>query len=819
MSFLLSNNFFSFVPMTSRSTTIWRTVAVLAAALILLLAVPQKMRSSLPWVLGSADFHLGLDLAGGTQLDFRISEAEIDAQEKLLKAQAAKLSAGSGSTEELNSVNLELQIIQQQRQNLVEAIRTVLERRINALGVSEATITPSYAGNEKHLLVECPGVIDVQKCIATVGKTIQLEFKEEQTGATPEYEAEVRTKAQDAYAKVQSNETTLEKLGQDIGTQLGNGYQPGDWYFHSTLPKGLERLWNTAPGTVIKVEGSISQTTTDAQGAPVNEEIPGVFLAQVLQPKTSTGRIINEANAAFAILAGREPNTSTSSFDNKDVSTLPTAVAGAVQSMQPGELKAVAVTGSSAQILFLRQIVPGHEEMEASHILVAYKGASSAEPTVTRTKEEAKAKADDLKKQLDAGADFVTLALQQSDGPSRAQGGKLGKLGHGTMVAAFEQAAFALPKGGISAVVETPFGFHIIRSDQAPAQTPALASAAVLNVSGANALARAQAMQTELETGKVKQQEEAVSVRFLFFSLKPAGWKDTALDGKHFRSASVALDPTTSLPIVHIVFDSEGGRLFQELTKSNIGKRIAIFVGGELVSAPTVQGEISGGSAVITGSRSYNEAKTLAQDLNTGAIPAPIYLSGQQTVEPTLGAAALHTSLLAGLLGAIVLMIFLVLVYRLLGLVACCSLASYALIFLALLKLPIVGGEYVVFTLAGIAGMILSIGMAVDANVLVFERIKEELYRGKSLATAVELGFERAWPSVRDSNISTLITCAILFMIGTSIVRGFALTLSMGVLLSLFTGQVLTRFLARKLAKTSLAQNTKLFVWKATPKA
>ncbi len=330
-----------------------------------------------------------------------------------------------------------------------------------------------------------------------------------------------------------------------------------------------------------------------------------------------------------------------------------------------------------------------------------------------------------------------------------------------------------------------------------------------MTVSGADAATRATALLTKLQAGKVTRTEEAVQVRFLFFSLQPVGWKDTALDGKHFRSASATPDPTTGLPVVQIVFDAEGGRMFQELTKRNVGKRIAIFVGGELISAPNVQGEITGGSAVITGSSSFVEAQQLAQDLNTGAIPAPIYLSGQRTVEPTLGNEALTTSLRAGLLGAIVLMLFLLVVYRMLGILACISLVAYALIFLALLKLPLlfVSDQYIVLTLAGIAGMILSIGMAVDANVLVFERIKEELYRGKSLGSAVELGFERAWPSVRDSNISTLI------------MRGFALTLSVGVLLSLFTGQVMTRFFARLLAKTPLAKNPKMFVWGKVPRS
>ena len=304
-----------------------------------------------------------------------------------------------------------------------------------------------------------------------------------------------------------------------------------------------------------------------------------------------------------------------------------------------------------------------------------------------------------------------------------------------------------------------------------------------------------------------------ITLRSLFFSLQPTGWADTLLDGKHFRTATVTLDSTTNIPIVQIAFDSEGARLFQELTKENIGKRLAIFVGGQLVSAPTVQSEIIGGTAVITGTQNFDEANRLATDLNTGAIPAPIYLAGQRTVEATLGAEALRTSLQAALIGVLILMVYMVLVYRMLGLIADVALSAYALIFFAILKLPLFlfSSNHIVLTLAGMAGIILSLGMAVDANVLIFERMKEELRKGKMLKTAADTGFQRAWPSIRDGNMSTFITCTILFIIGTSIVKGFAVTLGMGVLISMFSAIVITRFLLHKVAQTKLAENKALF--------
>lgn len=801
--------------MTSRGQSAARIGIALAAVLVLVFALPQNLRSGLPGPLGSADFRLGLDLAGGTQLDFRISETEMDEQEVRLKKELADLETAGGDAERIGELQLELSVLSQQRANLVEAIRTVLERRINSLGVSEATITPSYAGAEKHLLVECPGVVDVQQCIATVGKTIRLEFKEEQTEVTPAFRSEVRAKATAALARIRRNESTVEKTGQDLGSELGVAYQPGGWFFRDTLPKGLQSLWNVRPGTVVSLEGAVSQTLQDpTTGAPVEREIPGVFIAELLLPRTQTGRVLTEAPSAFALLASQEPGLRAGVLEKVSLATQPQAVQTAVAAIQPGQMALAKIDATTAQVVFLRYAEQGREEMRASHILIAYGGASGAPAGVTRTKEEAKALAERLRAELRGGADFAVLA-RQSDAESKATGGSLGSIARGTMVASFEQVAFALPQGGISDVVETPFGFHIIRSDSAPALTPTIVSLDTLTVTGAGAADRATDIITRLQTGQVTRSEDALRVRFLFFSLEPVGWQDTPLDGKHFRSAAVVPDPTTGLPVVQIAFDSEGGALFQELTRRNIGKQIAIFVGGELVSAPTVQAEIAGGTAVITGSQNFSEAQALAQDLNTGAIPAPIHLSGQRTVEPTLGAEALRTSLQAGVYGGLALMLFLIVVYRLLGVLASVSLVAYAGIFLALLKLPLflVTDQYIVLTLAGIAGMMLSVGLAVDANVLIFERLREELQKGRSFRQAAELGFERAWPSIRDTNISTLITCAILFTIGTSIVRGFAATLSLGIVISLLTSVVLTRALARLVARLPMAEDHRWFLW------
>jgi len=238
-----------------------------------------------------------------------------------------------------------------------------------------------------------------------------------------------------------------------------------------------------------------------------------------------------------------------------------------------------------------------------------------------------------------------------------------------------------------------------------------------------------------------------------------------------------------------------------ELTERLVGQQMAIFVGGERISAPTVNQKISGGSAVITGNFSLKEALELANDLNTGAIDAPVILSGQYTISATLGENALSVSLYAGLIGLVLLAIFMVLYYRLLGVFAVIALLIYSVIIVFILKFT-----GIVMTLAGIAGIILSIGMAVDANILIFERTKEELLTGKGFSTAVLIGFERAWSSIRDSNVSTLITCAILWFFGNSIIRGFALMLALGVVISMFTAITVTRAFLRTQSVSKLSE-------------
>lgn len=802
--------------MSRSRLALWPIVTAALGTLIVLVALPQEWKMWAPSSLRKPALHLGLDLVGGTQLDFRISEEEIRAQRALLEKEIRQAQGSGSSTRDVNTLQAQLNSIDAQERNLVEAIRTVLERRINALGVSEATITPSYIGNEKHLLVECPGVVDTQECIKVVGKTIQLEFKEEFTEPTESFKQDVQNRVTATQRRIAESGSTLQKEGQNIGSQLGMAYIDGQPFFKDSLPEGLQDLWGKQPGdTVYRREGSIRTTEKDKNGQPQEKDVPGVFLAEVATPLTQTGRTLSDAPGAFARLAKTETGATYAFRDKVRLAApLDPPLLSALKGMKKGELKSVSAGSGSAHIIFLRGVTPGEEQADVSHILVAYKGAKEAPAGVTRTKEEAFTRAKELQAKLAGGASFADLARTESDGAStKAEGGRIGVITRGSWPPPFEAAAFALEAGKVSDPVETQYGYHLIRANATKVQTPDAASYDDLTLGRRSPAGRADALITMLKNGQVRSVEQAQTFRLLFFSLLPTGWKDTTLDGKHFRAANVAVDPVTNIPVVQIAFDDEGGRLFQELTKRNIQKRIAIFVGGQLISAPTVQQEIAGGTAVITGSRSFDEAKNLAQDLNTGAIPAPIYLVGQYTVEATLGAVALRTSLQAALVGTLILMIYMLIIYRALGLMADLALGMYAVMLFAILKLPLLlfTKDYIVLTLAGMAGIILSIGMAVDANVLVFERMKEELRKGKLVKTAVEASFKHAWPAIRDSNVSTLITCGILFIIGSSIVRGFAITLSMGVFLSLFTAVTVTRWLLRHLAKTPLAERTEFF--------
>ena len=271
----------------------------------------------------------------------------------------------------------------------------------------------------------------------------------------------------------------------------------------------------------------------------------------------------------------------------------------------------------------------------------------------------------------------------------------------------------------------------------------------------------------------------------------------TQLTGKYLQKATVVFDPTTGAPQIQLQFNSDGAKLFADITARNIKKPLAILLdgssiidtGGNGIYAPIVQDKITDGTAVITGNMSDQTANTIASRLNSGALPVKIGSPiSQETVGPTLGTVSLKQSLWAGIIGLLAVVVFMIVFYKFPGLLASIALAIYVAITLSIFKLiP------VTLTLAGIGGFVLSIGMAVDANILIFARMKEEIKSGKGLAVAIDEGFKRAWPSIRDSNFNSLIVCAILFFVATSFIKGFAFTLALGIIVSLFSAIFITR--------------------------
>ena len=266
-------------------------------------------------------------------------------------------------------------------------------------------------------------------------------------------------------------------------------------------------------------------------------------------------------------------------------------------------------------------------------------------------------------------------------------------------------------------------------------------------------------------------------------------YKATGLNGSMVAKANLEFNTTTNQPVVGLNFTSEGRELFSKITKENIGNYLGIFLDGDLKSGPVIRDHIPDGKGQISSAFSIDEAKKLVRELNYGALPVPITLISTQTIGPSLGAAAVNGGIKAGIVSFIIIALFLVLWYRLPGLVAVIALGVYTVIMLALFKLiP------VTLTAAGIAGFVITIGMAVDANILIFERMKEELARGRGIWDAMHEGFARAWLSIRDSNISSIITGLILYYFGsTAVITGFALVFLIGVLVSMFSAITASR--------------------------
>jgi len=613
-------------------------------------------------------FRLGLDLQGGTHL---LYEADIS------------------------------EIPDKDRTSAVEGARDVIERRVNAFGISEPVVQTNKAGETWRIIVELAGVKDVSQAIKMIGETPLLEFKE-QGGEQRQLTEEEKKQLEDY------NKEAKSKANQILKEALKKGVD-----FASLAKEKSEDTATKDKG------GDLGFIREDGQYAELYNK------AKIAGKNTVYWQLVETREGYNIIKIG----------DSKK-----------------------------------------ETEVKANHLLICYKGASRCEKDTP--KEEAKKKIEELKAKINKD-NFIQLVKENSTEPGAAQsGGDLGWFGRGTMVKPFEEAVFAMKKGTISDIVETEFGYHLIYKTDERQITEYQVSRILI---------------------KTKKESDLLP--------PPEPWKYTGLTGKQLKKAQVQFDPNTNEPNVSLEFNDEGKKLFAEITERNVGKPVAIFLDGSPITTPRVQEPIREGKAVITGKFNLKEAKQLAQRLNAGALPVPIKLISQQTIGASLGNESVQKSLFAGIIGLLAVALFMILYYRLPGIISVIALLIYGVIVLAIFKLiP------VTLTLAGIAGFNLSVGMAVDANVLIFERLKEELRGGKLLGQAIDEGFRRAWTSIRDSNISSLITCVILIWFGSSIIKGFAITLAIGILISMFSAITTTRIFL-KLIMGWMPQDKWLWLW------
>lgn len=317
---------------------------------------------------------------------------------------------------------------------------------------------------------------------------------------------------------------------------------------------------------------------------------------------------------------------------------------------------------------------------------------------------------------------------------------------------------------------------------------------------------------------ELSQDENLTAEKVLeLMKLQDGLYQDTDLTGRYLERAQLqfnqggqATGGFQTKPIISISFNKEGADLFEKITKENVGKTLAIYLDGNLISAPVVNTAISGGQAVIEGNFSLEEAKEMVGRLNSGALPIPIELISTTTVGPILGHNAVEAGVQAAIIGFLLISITLILWYRLPGVLATIALAVYVAITLWIFKLiP------VTLTSAGIAGFVISLGMAVDANILIFERMKEELAAGESLYEAMTIGFKRAWTSISDTNLLGIITAVFLFWFGTTLIKGFALTFGIGIIVSVFSAVTFSRFLLLSFIKKDKESKIMRFLFKS----
>lgn len=365
-------------------------------------------------------------------------------------------------------------------------------------------------------------------------------------------------------------------------------------------------------------------------------------------------------------------------------------------------------------------------------------------------------------------------------------------------------------------ILETQKGVgYTLRKDNKLEQVEGEKGYSVVRIKNISSVEKEREVKTGTGTNEVTKKEKYTAKIYnyegIFVSQKPSEWTAAktadgkVLDERYITKASVSFSQGFA-PQVDLLFNADGGKIFAELTKRLLGKQIAIFVGGQELTAPTVQSMIPDGRAVITGNYTAESAKKLATDINTGIVPAPIYLTSERTIDAKIGADSLRVIINAGLIGLLLIIGFLIFIYRVSGLMAGIALVIYGLILLAIVK-----SFGIVLTLASIAGIILSIGLAIDANILIFERTKEELRKGVEVEKAIIVGFGKSWSAIWDSHITSFTSAIVLYIFGISLIKGFGLMLGLGIVLSLFTAMWISRILILVVGN-KMRKNTKYFI-------
>lgn len=652
-------------------------LAVVAFIAIINLPADQWGENKFSEKLKNLKITLGLDLAGGTELDYKIDLSEIEAQ-----------NADEDVENDLNAQDIK---------RITESVRDALEKRVNPAGVGEIIVKSSTINKEHHVLIQMPPSSNVAIAKQDAQKDNRLQFFEE-------------------------DPSILDVTKGFIGTQI-KSLTAENW------DEKAEKLADNKKIVLQKFEGRFEDEVHDAQFKEfLFKAEPNTIFPKILDTKTEMIYTIEDGEYKIEGL--------------------------------PEEVLAIVKIGNKYEEEREKDIP---EQVEARHILFAFPGAmKAAEDVKYQTEEAAKAKAEEVLAQIKAkyteleaaeyetedglkeakSAFFTELAMEYStEGAAQVTGGNLGKFGKGQMIKEFEDACFSAndPKL-LPEIVRTDFGFHLIE---------------VLD---------------KTEAATVKSTEMKVEYEILGWKTNDLIWIETALGGAQLEKASVSANDISD-PIVNLNFNTEGAKIFGELTgklatrKCDDGAcRLGIKVGGQWISQPTVRERINSRTAQITGMQTFDQAKGLANGLNLGAIKAPVILSGETTIKPDLGIDQLNKSLKAAAIGFALTILFMILFYRVAGLIAGISLLIYAGLFVVMLKTwPGSFGGPIVLSLSGMAGIALSIGLAVDGNILIFERIKEEIRNGKSAEKAMELGFEKAWSAIRDSNLTTLLVCFILF--------------------------------------------------------